>query len=296
MKPEVVNAELIYEYDAHLGEGPVWDEREQKLFWIDILSGKILLYNPKSGNNISFNVGEHIGCLALREQGGLVIAHKGGFAFFDLESEETIHIVNPKSNQSDSKRFNDGKCDSQGRLWAGNMAYDLSPGEGNLYCLRPDLSLDKKLTDLDLPNGLDWNSDKKVFYFIDTLKQTVYAFKYNARTGNIADRSIVVEVDKGQGFPDGMTIDSEGFLWVALYDGGKVIRIDPNSGEIVFEVHLPVSKVTSCTFGGSNLDELYITTCRENMSSLEVQETPLSGSLFGIKLPHRGLIANRFRG
>jgi sugar lactone lactonase YvrE len=289
------NATIEFSHDAILGEGPVWDEQEGRLYWVDILSGKLFQYDPYQKRNKAFDMGEHLGCVALREEGGLVIARQSGFVFFDPKQRKVTSITESKFQSPDS-RFNDGKCDPSGRFWAGTLSYDLEEGAGSLYCLDQNLDAQVKLRELTIPNGMAWNRKGDKFFFIDTPTRKVQAFDYDNASGEISNLVLVKRLDEEEGFPDGMTIDREGALWIALYDGGKVIRIDPDSGEILFEVHLPVPQVTSCTFGGADFSELYITTGREHMSEKDINQWPLSGSLFKVELPFKGWPANRFAG
>ncbi len=287
------DAKLELQTEAHLGEGPVWDEAEQKLYWVDLLSGNLHRYDPDDGNNISYDIGEHVGAAVLRESGGFVLALASGFAFYDPDTGRIEPISKPESDKP-GNRFNDGKCDPSGRFWAGTMAYDLKEGAGSLYCLTRDLKVKRKLSGITISNGLAWNRAADRFFYIDTPTGNVYSFQYNDQSGEITDKQTVFHVENEMGYPDGMTIDTEDKLWVALYAGGKVIRIDPVAGEIIYEIHLPVPKVTSCTFGGKELNELYITTCREHMTDEEIEKFPLSGSLFKAKLPFKGLPAERY--
>ncbi len=295
MSYKSTEAELEVKIDAILGEGPVWDEAESKLYWIDIMSGRVFIYSPADKTNIKFDLGEHVGAIALREKGGLVTAMKSGFEFINLKTGGITKIEDPESHLS-GNRFNDGKCDPGGRFWAGTMSYDQTEGAGSLYCLNSDLSIDLKLEGVTISNGLAWNREKNKFYYIDTPTGNIYSFDFDLSSGKISNRSLIRHIDQNEGYPDGMTIDTDDNLWISLYGGGKVIRIDPANGNTNFEVLLPVPKVTSCTFGGNNLNELYITTCRENMSDEEIRQFPLSGSLFKADVPFNGLKAYRFGG
>lgn len=295
MSIQSIKADLELQFEAHLGEGPVWDEIEKKLYWVDILSGKLLEYDPVQKSNTVYEIGEHLGAAALRRQGGLLLAARSGFSFFDPASGEKTPIANPESD-FDNHRFNDGKCDPRGRFWAGTLSYDLDEGAGNLYCLHPELEVELKLDDLTIPNGMAWNSQRNKFYFIDSPTGTIYRFDYDDTSGEISNRSVVRVMKSYEGSPDGMTIDVEDKLWVALYNGSRVIRIDPEDGETLFEVHLPVPRITSCTFGGEKLDELYITTAREHMTEAQIKEFPLSGSLFKANVSFKGVPAFRFAG
>jgi sugar lactone lactonase YvrE len=288
-------ASLELQSEAILGEGPVWDEKEKVLWWVDILSGILHKYYPEDQEDTLFDIGEHIGAFALRKKGGLLLAIRSGFCFFDPKTEEKEWVKDPETDILNN-RFNDGKCDPSGRFWAGTMAYDLQKEAGSLYSIDPDLNIEKRLSGITISNGLAWNSEFDTFYFIDTPTGNIERFNFDLKSGNISDRSIVTHISEEAGYPDGMTIDTENKLWVALYGGGKVIRIDPADGKILFEIEVPVPKPTSCTFGGKELAELYITTCREHMTKEEIEEAPLSGSLFKAKLPFNGLPADRFSG
>jgi len=291
----VKEAAIEYRYDATLGEGPVWEETEEKLYWVDILSGKLMRYDPHEKTSTAYEMEEHLGAAALRKGGGMVMALQSGLVFFDPESGDTAPISDPEPGLPDN-RFNDAKCDPAGRFWAGTLSYNLEEGAGSLYCLDGDLNVDLKLQGLTIPNGMAWNKQRTRFFFIDTPSRKILSFDYEDATGVIANPAILKEFSETDGYPDGMTIDREGGLWVALYNGYKVCRIDPLSGETLFEVRLPVPQATSCTFGGSALDELYITTAREHMSEADISRWPLSGSLFKVSLPFSGRPPSRFVG
>ncbi|MEX0686808.1 MAG: SMP-30/gluconolactonase/LRE family protein [Balneolales bacterium] len=295
MPIDSTQAEVEFNTDAILGEGPVWDEEQEKLYWLDIISGELFRYDPASKTNTVYKIGEHVGAVSMRRKGGLVMATQSGFSFFDPDTGR-ITVINHPESQIKSNRFNDGKCDPQGRFWAGTMAYDISEGTGSLYCLNKDLSVDLKLAQLTIPNGLAWNGQRDQFFFIDTPTRKIFSFDYDGPSGSISNRSVIREFSVDDGFPDGMTIDTDDHLWVAMYGGSKVQRINPVSGNTVYEVHLPVPQVTSCTFGGFKFNELYITTCRENMSEQALKQAPLSGSIFKARLPFRGLASFRFDG
>ncbi len=291
----ILYADLEYQTDAHLGEGPVWDEINRKLWWVDILSCTLNCYEPASNENRSFDIGEQIGAAALRKDGGLLLALQSGLAFFD-EKSESITPIDNDFTLGEGTRSNDGKCDPAGRFWVGTLDYDLEEGSGNLFCVNPDLEVDQKLDQLTIPNGMAWNSRADTFYFIDTIARELYSYRYQKETGEISDRSVIYEFEEDLGYPDGMTIDSNDKLWIALYAGRKVIQINPKNGHIEFEIRLPVPKPTSCTFGGKDLKTLFITTCREHMDESQIEKAPLSGSLFSIDLPFSGRLVDRFNG
>lgn len=295
MSIQSVRAEPVLAQNAVLGECPVWDDRQNLFYWVDILSGNLFRYDPQQNKNNVFDIGEHIGSFALREKGGAILALKSGFAFYDFQSNRIERMINPESHLS-NHRFNDGKCDPYGRFWSGSLSYDVAKGAGSLYALSTIGTVETKLKNLTIPNGMAWHAGRKKFYFIDSSDRKVYEFDYDLQSGSIKNRTTLFEFPPSGPLPDGMTIDSDGYLWVALYNGYKVVRINPVSAEIEFKVELPVPQVTSCTFGGKNLNELYITTAREHMTKEEIAKVPLSGALFKAELPFRGLKVDRFKG
>lgn len=214
---------------------------------------------------------------------------------FDESTGKKKKITDPEPALN-GNRFNDGKCDPSGRFWAGTMAHDQSEKKGSLYRLNTDLSVEKVFSGITISNGLAWNQEIGKFYFIDTATMEIRSYDYDIATGELSGKSVIRVIGSEEGYPDGMTIDQEGFLWVALYAGGKVLRINPENGSTDFEVQLPVPKPTSCTFGGVNMDKLYITTCRENMSREVLENYPLSGSLFRANVPFRGYETDFFLG
>lgn len=289
-----LNARLAYRHQAEVGEGSLWDELKQRLYWVDIHGNALHRYNPATGKNRSWNVGEHVGTVVLDEQGGALLATVRGFARFNLETGELARLHDPEVGH-DETRFNDGKCDPAGRFWAGTMAYDCTEGAGNLYCLEADGSVGKKLDQLTISNGLVWNAAATKFYFIDSLTYQVDSFDYDRATGEISNKSVVTTFDKDtEGLPDGMAIDVEGGLWVAMFGKSAVLRIDPATGERTHKVSLPTANVTSCAFGGKDLKDLYITTATVHLNDEQLRDQPLAGSLFVARSPIAGVPAHRY--
>lgn len=284
-------AELVFKNDATLGECPVWDEKNNLLYWVDILSGELYRYNPVEEEHTVFPINEHIGSFALcGDMQGAILAVRSGFAFLEWKNKKITRLSDPESHVP-GNRFNDGKCDPYGRFWAGTLSYDGYEGTGSIYCVNSEYNVSKKMGGFTIPNGMAWDTEEHLFYLIDSSKQTIYCFDYDQETGKLGNQSVVVKLDNVQGLPDGMTIDEENKLWVAIYNGAKVIRIDPATGRILYSIKLPVPQVTSCTFGGPGLNELYITTAREHMAKEQIEQVPLSGSLFKAKLPFEGKVA-----
>ncbi len=290
-----VKAQVVYPCRSIVGEGCIWDPRVGVLYWVDILDSKVYRFDPRSGSNRGWDVGAHVGCAAPRESGGLVLALQTGFALLDLETGQVSRVADPEEGLPGS-RFNDGKCDPQGRFWAGTMAYAVTEGSGSLYCLDGDLEVTTKIPGVTLSNGLCWNTGNSRFYFIDSATSQVQGYDYDAGSGDITNGQLVAEIPEELGTPDGMAIDEDGYLWVALWGGGKVIRIDPGTGSVVFEVLVPADQVTCAAFGGESLDHLYITTADYQRSSQDVERQPLAGSLFRAQVPFRGVAVPAFRG
>lgn len=283
-----MKADLILQAHAGLGEGPVWDEQTGRLYWLDILAGEIHRFDPLSGRDQVFNAGRHVGALALAEDGGLLLATADGFGRFDLAAETFLPLGDPEADRPGS-RFNDGACDPAGRFWAGTMAYDLTAGAGALYRLDPDGSIHKMVDGLTIANGLAWSLDHQTMYHIDTIPRTVTAYDYDLASGEISRGRVAISAPEEYGYPDGMAIDREGMLWIAHFNGGCVRRWNPHTAAVLAQIDLPTPQVTSCAFGGPDLDLLYITTAAENMTPAQKEADPLAGSLFAAKPGVQGL-------
>lgn len=250
--------ERVGDTDAELGEGPVWDPREAVLWWLDIPGARLHRTDPATGATVSTELGQQVGALAVRDSGGLVLATPDGFVAFDPATGRR-ELLAPVEADDGGTRMNDGKCDSRGRFWAGTMAYDFRSGAGSFYRLDPDGTVTTMLTGVTISNGLGWSADEKTMYYIDTMTGLVEAFDFDVDQGSISNRRPVVKITEGDGLPDGMCVDAEGCLWVALYGGSAVHRYRPD-GSLDRIVELPVVNVTCCAFGGPDLSDLYITT------------------------------------
>ncbi|WP_281242825.1 SMP-30/gluconolactonase/LRE family protein [Salisediminibacterium halotolerans] len=230
-----------------------------------------------------------------RENGGLLLALERGFYFYDLDSNDLTPLGDPEAGIA-TNRFNDGKCDPAGRFWAGTMALDKAPGNANLYRLNRDHNIEHVLSGVTTSNGLAWDRERALMYYIDTKTKKVQAYDYDDGSGAIANPRTAVTIADGAGSPDGMTIDQEGMLWIALFRGWRVIRVNPATGERLAEIAVPASQVTSCTFGGSSLDELYITTARTGLSEEALKEQPHAGGIFRVQPGVSGMPSYTFYG
>jgi sugar lactone lactonase YvrE len=276
----MISCELEFDAHAKLGEGPCWDARHGLLYWVDIERFELHIYNPATKTDRAINVGQHIGAAVVRKSGGLLLALREGFFHLDPATEQLTHIVDPEP-ECPENRFNDGKCDPAGRFWAGTMHLpETEMNCGHLYCLDTDLSVRRRVDDVSISNGLAWSADEKTMYFVDSPTRQCVAFDYDKATGSITNRRVVIEIPEGGGWPDGMTIDAEGMLWIALWDGWRVARYNPQNGELLDEISVPVARPTSAVFGGANLETLYITSASTRLSPEALAEQPLAGSLF----------------
>lgn len=276
------NWELVLNHSSKLGEGPVWDPKQQRLLWVDILSGHIHQFYPASQKHTVFDAGQMVGSVALTTSGQLIAALRNGFHLINLDAELISPIGDPEEHLPEN-RFNDGKCDPAGRFWAGTMSIHDTPEAGALYMLDSDFQITTKTENIGCSNGLAWSADNSTFYYIDTATQAVVSYSYNIENGTISNPTTCILIPKEDGYPDGMSIDTEGMLWIALWDGWKVVRYNPSTGQKLLELSLPVARPTSCCFGGESYQDLYVTSARTGLSETELKDQPYAGSLFVFK-------------
>ncbi len=295
-KIERLEAVLALRADAIVGESPVWSAAENLLYWVDITRGVIHCYNPDTDLDEKFKVPQPVSALGLREKGGLVLALRDGFAFFDPLTEKLEFIKDPEEDLPDN-RFNDAKCDPQGRFWGGTMSNThWDEPSGSLYCLDPDLNVTKMRGEVVCSNGMGWSPDGRTMYHTESFRYAIYAFDFDPCSGAISNRRVFATVDQKSGaFPDGLTVDEEGFVWSVHNAVGKVIRYNP-FGMKVSEVEVPVPRPCGCAFGGENYDRLYITTARETLDDETLRELPLCGSIFVVEPGVKGIPAPLFKG
>lgn len=279
-----------------LGEGPIWNVEEQALYWVDIYGCTIHRFQPETRAHEVFSIGIPIGVLAFRRGGGCVLATKYGFALWDTQTQALTFSQNPEDGQL-YRRFNDGAVDCRGRFWAATMSEQEEKHEpsGVLYRLDPDGSVHKMETGLIIPNGIGWSPDNTVMYFTDSARRIIYRYDFDQITGVITHRRTFVSTSEEQGVPDGLVVDSEGYVWSVYWGGEKVIRYTPD-GEIERVIAVPVLQPSSCAFGGKNLDELYITSAQKGLSDAQRRKYPLSGDIFRAKISIKGLEKFQFNG
>jgi sugar lactone lactonase YvrE len=265
---------------ARLGECPVWDVDRQLLFWVDAYNHRVHEYNPIAKRDRFFEVGDIVSAIVPASHDRLLIALRDRLAFLDTQTGK-IDVVHQMKFPHPNTRFNDGKCDSQGRFWIGSISE--APEQAELYRYDPDGSLHLMETGLTISNGLGWSPNESTFYLTDSTKRLIYAYDFEA-SGAIANRRILVDlsnevVDGVVVEPDGMTIDQQGNLWSALWNGWRIACFNPK-GEEIQSIKLPVQRPTSVTFGGANLQDLYITTASVGLSQKEIQKGFNAGDLF----------------
>lgn len=279
----------VLDAKAELGEGPLWDEAAQLLYWVNIKQREIHRFDPKSGRDEMWPAPETVGSLALRARGGLVTALRDGFYFFEPATGAFQPIVQPEPERREN-RFNDGKPDRQGRFWAGSMHDPEKLPTGGLYRLDPDHTCRRLVDGIICSNSLCWSPDGNTMYYGDSYARIVWAWDFDPASGEIANRRIFVRLPEEDGYPDGATVDAEGGVWVACWEGWQVIRFDP-AGKAERKVKLPVAKPTCPAFGGADLDICYVTSAWIGGARQE-----LSGGIFAFAPGVKGLAEARFKG
>ncbi len=253
-----INATVIGQYEAQWGEGPVWHDGH--LLYVDIEGMKIVDFDPATGSETIIEVGERVGVVVPRSSGGWVMGGDNGLALVDPKTGSRNPIADPEPDKKPDNRFNDGKCDPAGRFWAGTITTVKKTGDAALYMLDANGELHLKFPNVTNSNGLAWSADASQFYYIDTPTRKVRVFDFDNATGEISNERIAVDTGAIDASPDGMSIDVNGNLWIAFCRGSAVVCFDPRNGNELDRVPMPVSGVTSCAFGGQELDLLYITT------------------------------------
>ncbi|NLX08140.1 MAG: SMP-30/gluconolactonase/LRE family protein [Chloroflexi bacterium] len=281
--------EHLLSMGSELGEGPLWHPSQGKLYWVDIVAGLIHRVTPGQGEVETFPVGQPVGALGLREKGGFILALKRGLHFWDPATQQLEFLVDPEADQPQS-RFNDAAVDRRGRFWAGTLDQD---NRSVLYRYDPDRALHVMQTDILLSNGIGWSPDNRTMYYSVSLMGAVLAYDFDLDSGSLANRRVFADYT-GQ-IPDGLTVDSEGFVWVAVWGGWRVDRYDP-AGKLAAQVKMPVAQPTCPAFGGENLDELYITSAWQGLNAQQRQEQPLAGDVFRIRPGVRGIAEPQFAG
>jgi len=277
-----MQAELIFDAKAALGEGPAWDSKTQSLYWVDILQKRVY-----RGKDTLAQLDETIGCLAPSTNGALILGMHCAISNLEVGSGH-VTILTPLDTEPATNRINDGKCDPAGRFLFGTMDMNEKDASGSLYSF-DGKKVTRLLENIRISNGLAWSPDHKTFYYIDTPTREVKAFEYDLATGQIANPCVSIRVPESLGWPDGMTSDTQGNLWIAIWGGAQVTRWNPNTGQLLEQIPIPALQTSSCVFGGKDMNELYITSARAGMSESDLKKYPLSGGLFKVTTNVEGM-------
>jgi len=272
--PRRIAVDLAVPHRAVLGEGPRWDAAHARLLWVDIEAGELHVFDPRSGGDRALPLGGRVGAVAPVSAGHALVALARRLAIVDLDDGSLDPVV--EIPHDDDRRLNDGACDARGRFWIGSMALDERPGGGALYRYANG-ALDLVLEQVSLSNGLGWSPDGRTMYYVDSPEGCIHAFDFEVDAGTIANRRIFVEIDGGT--PDGLTVDHEGGVWIALWGGSSVRRYTPD-GMLDAIVDVPAAKVTACCFGGDDGGTLYVTTASRDLTPEERQAQPHAGCVF----------------
>lgn len=290
----MIEVSCVYDAKAVLGEGPFWDVAGQRLYWVDIKGQLIHQFNPNTGIDNHWSTPEVIGSLAVRKKGGLVVALRSGFYFYDLELNQATPAAIP-ADHLEQNRFNDGTTDRQGRFWSGSMDDNEKEPTGGLFRLDAKLGCEQLVEGITVANSLCWSPDGRIMYFGDSPRRTVWAWDFEPETGSISNRRPLIQIPEKDGYPDGATVDAEGCIWLAHWDGWRVTRYDPN-GRVIQEIRFPVQRPTCPMFGGPDLNLVYVTSASIHLSERERAEQPLAGGLFVFESDVPGLPEMTFRG
>ena len=290
----LTNVEAVWAGEADLEEGPIWDEETNTVLWVDIKGRRLHAYNVENEENRSVELAIEVGAIALRKPGRLIAATQSGFALVDRVTGAIEVLSDPEAHLPEN-RFNDGKCDLAGWFIAGCMHDPEMSPSGAVYSLQDDGKVNLLFVGYVICNGPAFSPDGRILYFCDSAERDILAFNYDPETGNIGASRVFARLSPQQGFPDGITVDSEGCLWCAHWGGWRVTRSRPDGSEDLV-IAMPVPQPTSCVFGGHDLDRLYVTSARTGLDEKELKMAPLSGALFCIPVDTKGLPASRYNG
>jgi sugar lactone lactonase YvrE len=289
-----VGVEVFAGLRADVGEAPHWDERTKTLLFVDLTAGMVFRYDQFGAKLGSFPVGQEVGAVVPRRPGGLVLAVRDGIATVS-DTGEGFELTSPVERDIPGNRMNDAKCDPAGRLFAGTTAFDFSPHSAALYRVEPDWSFEQIVPGATQSNGIAWSPGGHRMYFIDSATQGVDVFDFDVGSGAASGRRRLVTIEPAHGVPDGMTTDNKGNLWVACFGGGAVRCYSP-AGVLVDEILFPVTQVTSCTFGGPGLADLYVTSAAYRLSAGQLRKEPHAGATFVCRPGAVGRPASPFAG
>jgi sugar lactone lactonase YvrE len=292
LSAEIGPAEVHFEASALLGEGPVWDDTRNELLWVDIERCEVHSLDEAGRHDVA-TLKESVGAaVPLRTGDGWIVGLRGGVGI--VSRDGTVRERRAIDEERVAHRMNDGACDSMGRFWTGTMHESPGPPSDALYQVGPDLVPIKRIDGVGLSNGISWSPDDRWMYHVDSAAGTVSKYPFDLKTGSVGDRYPLIAIDPSDGEPDGITTDTEGGIWVALWDGWRIRRYLP-TGELDNEIGLPVSRVTSCAFGGPAHSTLYITSARVGLSMNELERQESAGHIFRVETPFMGTRTHHFR-
>jgi sugar lactone lactonase YvrE len=290
----MLSADIAVRAGCELAEGPVWDAGRQRLLWVDILAGDVHAFDPVSGARSQFSAGLPVGSVGLATGGGLVLAVVDGFAVCGPDGEQLTRLPGLRTDAT-AVRFNDGKPDPWGGFCAGTMQWRSESEPGCLYRLSASGEVSELVRGVRISNGLDWTDDRRRFYYVDSPSGGVDCFTVDPETGTLTGRRRFADIPPALGVADGLTIDADGGVWVAIFGGGELRRYTPD-GRLDRVVSLPVSQVTSAAFGGPDLGVLYITTAHENFTPADLRSQPHAGDIFCCEPGVTGRLPYRYAG
>lgn len=287
-----MKAHVAYPSANKLGEGPLWSVKDQSLYWIDIEHPSIHQWRPETRAYRQWKLPSSIGSFAFRQNGGAILAMRDGFHTFDFDTQVLSPLIDPEAHLPEN-RFNDGKCDPGGCFWAGTLHDKEQEARGSLYRLDPDGSYRMIRPDIIVSNGLGWSPDHQTMYFTDSGTQCIYAYDFDMRNSEISNERVFAR--DTDCYPDGLTVDSEGYVWSAKWDGWRVVRYSPD-GKIDAIVEMPVQRPTSVMFGGPELNQLYITSAWTRLAQEVKAQQPLAGHVFVVETEVSGLPETDYKG
>lgn len=280
MTPRVLDATLLVDARAALGEAPLWDAAAGNLTWVDILAGMVFVTTASGVARHSFGLGHAVGAAMPAAGGGWLVADARGFS--RLAEDGRVSVLLDLLGDRPDLRFNDAKCDPQGRAWAGTLHREMTPGSGTLYRLDPGPVATPVLEGLTVANGLGWSPDGRTMWFADSADRSLRGFDYEPESGMLGPRTHAIELRDTAGKADGLCVDDEGCIWIGLWGGGAVHRYTPD-GRLDTVIRVPALQVTSCAFGGTDGSTLFITTARVGLAADILEREPLAGGLFVVE-------------
>ncbi len=291
--PPVADLACALPWGAQLGEAPIWHPQEQALYWVDILHPAVYRFDPATGRNETCAPGKLVSAVLPAEDGGLLVTSQDGIEALDFNTGLLTPFVNPEEGIHDN-RLNDAKVGPGGAIWVGSMRLDSSKPSGGLYRITGGGDVETMESGIKVSNGLGWSPDNRTFYFVDTVPGLIYAYDTAPGGGRLSNRRVFATIPETEGRPDGLTVDSEGGVWCAIWDGWRVNRYLAD-GSLSRVIDLPVPRPTSVCFGGPGLAILYITSARTRLPASTLSEAPLSGGLFACTPGQTGIAAHLFR-